>query len=172
MLKIDMDFSHITATLKKLPQSMQKEMLGKAVSAGASVVKKATLQRVPQGATGNLRKSVVVKKLRTRSPFLSAYTVKFAQGGRFKGYHSHLIEFGHFIWKRKRRGRGAALATGKKFEMVSTGRKTKPHPMLRPAFFTNRAKIIDAIAKRLSAEKIERDVLRKIRTRAKVVARR
>jgi HK97 gp10 family phage protein len=167
-----MDFRHITKTLEKLPLAMQKEMLGKAVSAGASVVKKAALSRVPMGKTGNLRKSLVVKRVRTTSPFLSVYEVKFAQGGRYKGYHAHLVEEGHIIWKRKKRGRGAALATGKKYEMVSTGKRTTPRPMLKPAFFTNRAKIIDTVGKRLSADKIERDVLRKIRTRERVTGRR
>jgi HK97 gp10 family phage protein len=171
MMKVEVDFAHIISTLNKLPEAMRREMLNKAVSAGASVVKKAALARVPQGKTGNLRKALVTKKVRVNSPHLAVYTVKFAQGGRYKGYHAHLVERGHVIWKRKKRGRGAALVSGKRYEMVSTGKRTAPRPMLRPAFFNNQGKILAAVKKRLSADKIERDVLRKIRTRARVTGR-
>lgn len=172
MLEISMDYSHIMQTLKDLPQAMQKEMLDKALKKGADIVKEATLAKLPHDKTGNLRKSLVYKKIKTQSPFLSVATVKFATGGQYKGYHAHLIEQGHYIWKRAKRGKGSVAATGKKYEMVSTGKRTPSRPMLKPAFYSNTQRALEAIGIRLSVKNIEREVLSKIRRREKLVGKR
>jgi len=172
MLDISMDFSHITKTLKALPQQMQKDMLDKATRAGSKIVRKATVSRLPKDKSGNLMKSLIISKVKTHSPFLSVMQVKFAQGGKYKGYHANLIEKGHVIWKRKKRGRGSVESSGKKYEMESTGKRTRPRPMLRPAFLTNKTNILREVQKSLGVENIERLVLKKIRTRARLPRRR
>jgi HK97 gp10 family phage protein len=146
-------------------------MLDKAVKAGAQVVQKAAKQKVPKGATGNLRKSLKVRNLRSRNPMLSVYAVTFSQKGNNKGYHAHLIEFGHRIFRRKNRGKGSVAATGQKYEMEPTGKKTKARPMLRPAFFSNTAKVTRKMAEKLSVTEMNRLILKKLNARARVRAK-
>jgi hypothetical protein len=172
MLKVAVDFRGVMKAYKELPEAIRKEMLDKAVRAGAGVVKKAALQRVPRGKSGNLRKSLGVKRIKTANPMLSVYSVQFRQGGQYKGYHAQLIEFGHRIWRRKKRGPGSVAATGKKYEMEPTGKSTKARPMLRPAFFSNRGRALDKVRDKLSVLEMNKTILRKLNARARVVSRR
>ena len=89
MLNITTDFRGVLSAYKELPEAIRKEMLDKAVKAGAQIVKKDTLKRVPRGRTGNLRKSLKVRSLKSRNPMLAVYETVFSQRGADKGHHAH-----------------------------------------------------------------------------------
>lgn len=64
--------------------------------------------------TGNLRKSIRLKKSKFED---GGYIVKATGGGGEKGYHAHLVEFGHVMF----------------IDGRPTGKRVPPHPFLRPA---------------------------------------
>lgn len=64
--------------------------------------------------TGNLRKSIRLKKSKFED---GGYIVKATGGGGEKGYHAHLVEFGHVMFVNGH----------------PTGKRVPPHPFLRPA---------------------------------------
>ena len=76
--------------------------------------------------THNLRNSI--RKSKSRYPN-GGYIVKASgsNGGKYKGYHAHLVEFGHVL-----------ITWGK-----ITGRRVKPHPFMRPAAEQGIKKAID-----------------------------
>jgi len=64
--------------------------------------------------TGNLRLSIKKRKSKFEN---GGYIVQASGKGKDKGYHAHLVEFGHVL-----------IAWGH-----ITGKRVAPHPFLRPA---------------------------------------
>jgi HK97 gp10 family phage protein len=171
MISIDMDFRHIMDTLDKLPESLRKDMLDDATKKAGRLVRDAAYRRAPRGRTGNLKKGLTVSAPRVKSRLLSVVRVRPNR----RGPHWHLVEFGHKIWRPKKAEKGQPTrkaVTPKGFRTVGvgmedTGRRTKRIPMLRPAFLTSRNKVLKLMLDELSAERIEKKVLARIRRTAK-----
>jgi len=118
--------------LNKLPERIQKNIVTGAIRAGAKPIVKEARALVPKD-TGTLKKSIGIKKRRSRDKNIVHFTVSpLAKKG---GWKAHFIEFGTYSkfdhpMKKQRTGK-----LGKKRAViVAKGGGIKPHPFMRPAF--------------------------------------
>jgi HK97 gp10 family phage protein len=120
--------------LKGLPKQLQHRYL-QAAHADAA---KPLIDRAQGNApykTGRLEESIgVIKPTLRKATEIGIVKVGPRRGGSYKGYHGHLIEFGHRIVTRKGKTVG----------------KTNPKPFMRPAFEQTKERIQDNIGKILS----------------------
>ncbi len=80
--------AELVAKMKKLPGETRKKVLAKAFKAGATAVKRIMKQEAPKGPTGNLKKAIVVKKMKGKG-------VAYAVRPKYSvAPHAHLVEFG------------------------------------------------------------------------------
>lgn len=79
----------LVAKLKQLPGETRKKVLTQALRKGALAVKKIMKAEAPKGPTGNLKKSIVIKKMKGKG---IAYVVRpsYAKSGSA----AHLVEYG------------------------------------------------------------------------------
>jgi HK97 gp10 family phage protein len=140
-----MDFSikitgldQINAVLKQLPENIGRRAANTAVRAAGMTIRKAIMARIPKGKTGNLAKSIKVKKQRDQQG-KTTYTVYSSAP------HAHLVEYGtapHIIVAGRKTNRKSTYETGKK--TLSDGSSifgtqinhpgAKAEPFFRPAF--------------------------------------
>jgi len=80
--------------LKRLPERVARNVLRGAVRKGAKVIEDEIRRRTPVGATGNLKASITQRGVRQVDKRTLTRQVGSFKGGKFKGYHAHLVEFG------------------------------------------------------------------------------
>lgn len=126
------------ADLERRMQSLSEDMANKiaraATAAGAAVIKKAAIQKVPRD-TGNLAKNIIAKRLpKSETELTSEHIVTVRKGRRTAkqkaaglrdGYYGQFVEFGTV--------------------------KMSPRPFLRPAFDNNKTQAVEAIKSRIEA---------------------
>lgn len=80
--------------LRTLPRNVQRNVVKRAVRAGAEVVA-ATAKEFAPVRTGNLREAIHVREVKTRSPWSVAFEVAVGEGD-FKGhqFYAAFIEYG------------------------------------------------------------------------------
>ncbi len=121
----------LDARLKKLPDVVQRRILGAATAAAARVVQKSAKSQAP-AKTGRLKKNIVVRTKRTRTGTVSRVTLRTKGKGTDpkNAYYGRFVEFGT--------------------------KKQAARPFLRPAFDSNVNQAIQTmrkkIAQRLEAE--------------------
>lgn len=122
----------IDAVLKGLPMQLQDRVLKNAHADAAKPLIDVAQSIVPY-RTGNLRASIGVERVNLkRTNEVGLIRVGPLRGGKRKGYHGHLIEFG---------------------KTNRDGSKTNPQPFMRPAFDQTKdlveSRITNSIAKKL-----------------------
>lgn len=131
----------LEARLALLPDKVNRKLSLKALKPAAAILKRQAKADAPQGPTGNLKRSIVVRSLRGMPPAVSVYpTYKIAP-------HKHLIEAGTKARTRKAiGGKFAYLEPNATPEMRSTGRVAKRE------FFSGAWKATKAIVERTALE--------------------
>jgi hypothetical protein len=102
----------IDQVLRGLPQQLTHQILGTAHADAAKPLISLASQKAPF-RTGNLSRSIGAKKSNLKKVgILGLVQVGPLRGGNKKGYHGHLIEYGHRLVKR---GRQIGYVIGKPF---------------------------------------------------------
>jgi len=109
--------------LKRLPERVARNVLRRATTKAAKVIEEEIRQRTPVGPTGNLKASITQKGVRQPNKQNLTRRVGAFKGGKFKGHHAHLIEFGTV--------------------------KMSPRPFIRPAFDTKKAEALKVMGEEL-----------------------
>ena len=151
MLKVEITgFKELSRRLKKLPEKIERKVLGQAANAGAAVVRKSARKRVPV-KTGFLKKNIMSRKKRGKFKGEVTYMV----GPSADAFYGQFIESGFIATGPKKAGVTVREARGR---ARKKGNKHYPaHPFLRPAFDGNRKQIIEAMRKRL-AKGIDKEI--------------
>ena len=147
----------VSECLKSLDLKDKKVRSGvrRALRRGGTRVKRGAKQKVGR-KTGNLKKSIISKNYKL-SVHVIASTGRTKKGDRLKGYHAHLVEYGHKGSSVKPVNRKALKIA----QLTRTGRVSKravfagkaeagpaaPHPFMRPALKEQEASIIADIKK-------------------------
>jgi HK97 gp10 family phage protein len=123
--------------LKGLPKQLTHRVLQAAHADAAKPLINAAQAYAPY-RTGKLERSIgAIKPSIHKATEIGIVKVGPRRGGSYKGYHGHLIEYGHRIVTRKGKTVG----------------RTSPKPFMEPAFNVTKAKveanIADSIAKKL-----------------------
>ena len=126
--------------LKGLSLTLSHRMVGSAIFKAAKPMED-TAKSLINVKTGNLRNSIG----RVRTPLRKANTIGEVKvgprvGGKYKGYHGHLVEFGT-----KNRPPGGWYA---RFPNAHTT-SSKPHPFMVPAERMTGAKVIGDVGRNL-----------------------
>ena len=148
--------------LRQLPLAIQQKAAQNMTSAGAQLIKREAKERCPV-ATGNLRDSIVSRKVSKGAQMPVRYWVTHSEGGRGKpnGWYAHIVEFGSF--KKPGGWDMPTKKTGRKKVMARQGRSgfwrvfgTKAHhpflppqPYMRKAFDEKWEKAVKLMGKRL-----------------------
>lgn len=148
----------VAECLKTLDAKDKKVRAGvrKALRRGGTRVKRSAKQKVGR-KTGNLKKSIISKNYKL-SVHVLASTGWTKKGDRLKGYHAHLVEYGHKGSTAKpispHRALRIALQTktgriSKKAYFVARAEAgpAAPHPFMRPALKEQEPSIIAEIQK-------------------------
>lgn len=146
-------FKELEANLKALPLRLARNVVARATYAGAVVVRDAARKNAPV-KTGKLRKSIRIKKKRSRRGSTEVIYTVFP-----KEYYGHIVEKGsgpHIIKVKTKK----ALGKYGKFGLIVKHPGAKAKPFLRPAFDDNIPRIIDAMQAKL-VQGIEREANRK-----------
>lgn len=126
--------AELSKKLKEMPVKLSKNGLRAAVNAGAEVIRKDAVSRVPVD-TGRLKKSIYKKQIREKSNnvqqtfFVGARNGKKYRATNKDAYYWRFLEFGTS--------------------------KLPAKPFLRPAFDTKKTQAVEAIAKKLK-ERIDK----------------
>ena len=144
--------------LKSLDKKNKKVWAGvrRALRRGGTRVKRSAKQKVGR-RTGNLKKSIISKNYKLSVHVLSS-TGRTKKGARLKGYHAHLVEYGHKGSTAKpispHRALRIALLTkrgrlSKKtvFAASAVAGPAEPHPFMRPALKEQEPSIVAEIRK-------------------------
>lgn len=119
-------------TLRNLVQALPNEKVEPVMMEGAKVIADAARSKAPQGATGNLKRSIKAKFLRQIGTYPRSAA---AAVDRKIAPHAHLIEFGTKPRMQKTTGRYTGIGPAR--------------PFFRPAVDTNVARIYTQIKDKL-----------------------
>lgn len=139
--------------LRGLPKELQHKILVNAHAAAARPMVRSAQSKINR-VTGRLQDSIGVIKSSTRQSAdrLGMVTIGPRRGGLYKGYHGHLIEYGH--WSRPRissiLGFGGVRLVRKD---VGKQRWVEAKPFMKPAF-TETVNIVSENAKEEIAKKL------------------
>lgn len=135
-------FAEIDRVLKGMPDQLTHQVLSSAHSDAAKpliILAKSTVRK----KSGNLSNSIGVKKTTlSKTNILGLVQVGPLRGSGKKGYHGHLIEYGHKI--RSKGGKLFGSALGKILGFV------RPYPFMQPSFNSTKNTIEQGIAESLS----------------------
>jgi HK97 gp10 family phage protein len=137
--------------LLALPDKIAKRILARSVYAGAAVVRKAAREKCPV-KTGKLRKSIKIKKRRSKDRREVVYSVFVGE------FYGRMVEYGtqsHRIKAKKGKVMGKDGRFGS--EVDHPGGSAKP--FLRPAFDSSTHQIIEAMKAKM-AEGIAKENLK------------
>lgn len=146
----------VAACLESIDKKDKKVRAGvrKALRRGGTRVKRSAKQKVGR-KTGNLKKSIISKNYKL-SVHVMASTGRTRKGDRLKGYHAHLVEYGHKgstvepisphralkIALLTKTGR---LSKRSRFAARAEAGPAAPHPFMRPALKEQEPSIIAEI---------------------------
>lgn len=106
-------YAEIDKVLRELPNQLQHKILSEAHAESARPLVDRAASKAPE-KTGNLSRSIGVKKFNVqKAAQVGLIQVGPLRGGMRKGYHGHLIEYGHKIVTRSGQTRG--FVKGKPF---------------------------------------------------------
>lgn len=124
----------IDELLKGLPEQLKHRILQDAHADAAKPLINSAESKVPV-KTGGLRRSIgAVKPSIKKAREIGLVKIGPRRGGRYEGYHGHLIEFGHRIVTKKGRIIGA----------------TRPNPFMEPAFNSTKDQVKSNIAESIA----------------------
>lgn len=158
-------FAELEAKLKELPQNIAKRASMTAMRRAATVMADQIRDNIPQGRTGNLRNSIVIKARSRNLTGLTDYAAVMRDGGSFRDAsaalraaraggsdgtrilvtvastapHAHLVEFG----------------TVERFWKTDSGKSTgvmPMHPYMRPAWDEKSPECLQIIKQELLVE--------------------
>lgn len=124
----------IDAVLKGLPKQLQHRVLVNAHTAAAKPLIRSAQSKVNR-VTGHLQDSIGVIKSSTKrsNDRLGMVTVGPRRGGSYKGFHGHLLEYGH--WSRPQIKTLLGFGGVKLVRKESKGQKwVEARPFMKPAF--------------------------------------
>lgn len=108
----------IDAVLRGLPKELQHKILSQAHADAAEPLVNTAQSIVPE-KTGNLQRSIGIKKFSVeKAGAIGLVQAGPLRGGQKKGFHGHLIEYGHRIVTRSGAEKG----------------RTTPKPFMKPAW--------------------------------------
>lgn len=135
----------LAQVLKSFPEKVSRNILSKAVYAGAIVVRDAARANAPV-KTGKLRKSIKIRSARSKRGSMEKIFRVYAAA-----YYGHMVERGTKAHKIKHIN-VKALKIGKAFAIeVDHPGIQSPRPFLRPALDENTINIIEAMRVKLKA---------------------
>jgi HK97 gp10 family phage protein len=143
-------FDELEKALGELPKSLRKGVLTRTLRAAAKPIRDEMVANVPQGPTGNLRKSIIVSPKRIGKRIKSKRSVFMFVGPDARlGPHAHLVEYG----TGPREVKNKKIMKGKdgKFYGQVVG-PMPPQPFVRPAWQRTRWKAFDIIKKEMWAQ--------------------
>jgi len=136
----------VVALAKQFPKELQGRVLEKATFNAALIVLRAAQNNVRKHkVTGALFASLARRKIKELKQ-TGAYIYSRKTSSHKGGFHAHLLEFGHRMVVRKKRGMFSAL------HQVG---HVPAFPFMRPALDDNAGKVVDHIAK-VSAKALKR----------------
>ena len=107
MVSVEIKMKDVMKKLNKLPEKVQKRVITGAVRASAKpIVQEA--KRLAPVKTGNLKKSIGITKIRSKSKTEVVFAVSPRKTAKYDGFYGRFVEFGT--------------------------RKMSPKPFLRPAY--------------------------------------
>lgn len=122
--------------LKRLPKELNHKVVGSAIFQSSKPLVSAAKARV-KSKTGNLKESIgAVRQTIKRATEIGEVRVGPRIGGKYKGYHGHLVEYGA-----KNRPPGGWYARFRNAHNTTS----KPHPFLKPAFDSTKGEVIKQI---------------------------
>lgn len=104
----------LLAALKELPQVAEKKVMNTGLSKGAARMRLYMRRRAPKGDTGELKKSIMVKRIRAR---FKGATNKYIVGLLTRQYYK-VLDVGRKGFRKKS---GVTYAGTEKFNSVGTG---------------------------------------------------
>lgn len=124
--------NEIDQVLKGLPNQINHRIMGAAHADAAKPIIPAAQSRI-RNKTGRLRDSIGTEKISVRksNQIGLVYVGPRRKRGK-KGFHGHLVEFGHRLVSSKKTGK-------RDLGFV------KPHPFMEPAFLQTKNEVIDNI---------------------------
>lgn len=103
-------YAEIDKLLRQLPDQLQHKILSEAHAIAARPLVDRAATKAPE-KTGNLSQSIGVKKFSVqKAAQIGLVQVGPLRGGGRKGYHAHLIEYGHRMITRSGESRGFVKA--------------------------------------------------------------
>ena len=133
--------SDLAAALRELPLRIGRNVLRRAVSSAAAVIRDEARQRAPV-LTGEMKRDIQIKRERVRTDVIALYSV-FVRAGK----KSRLAGKGRNVDKDSYYWRFVEFGTS----------KMAAHPFMRPAFETKKMAAVEAIKASLT-EGIPREV--------------
>lgn len=135
-------FEELYKELEQLPDNIKKNVAGKVVRSGSTVVLKDARRRAPRRTNqwegmkyknepGTLKKGIKVQRARKQPRWIVRDQIGFSN----KAWYGRLVELGHKLVRK-----------GKQIGFVS------PRPFLRPAFDNNVSNILTAMREKLAEE--------------------
>jgi len=116
--------------LRKLPEQIQNNVVVGAVRAGTKPIINEAKRLVPID-TGDLEKSIGANRRKTDEKTVVMFTVSPRRGGKYDGFHGHLVEFGT--------------------------KNMAAQPFMRPAYEKEGEKTIDA-TREYMAKRVEKEI--------------
>ena len=155
-------FKEFADGLRKLPENIGKNVLRRAVSAGATVVRvEARNNALAIKETGTLARSIYQKQIRELSgPKNQVFFVGARSGKQYKStgkkgaskdaYYARWVELGHFTRAPGGRLRGTGRGQANNAKLVQLVQSGHVHwvpakPFLRPAFDVKKEQAVDAM---------------------------
>ena len=121
MVSVEIKMKDVMKKLSKLPEKVQKRVVTGAVRASAKPIVQEAKRLVPV-KTGNLKKSIGITKIRSKSKTEVVFAVSPRKTAKYDGFYGRFVEFGHVL---KEKGKG------KKGKVIG---HAPPKPFLRPAY--------------------------------------
>lgn len=129
-------FKEVDELLKRLPKELNHKVVGSAIFQSTKPLVSSAKARV-KNKTGNLKESIgAVRQSIKRATEIGEVRVGPRIGGRYKGYHGHLVEYGA-----KDRPPGGWYARFANAHNTTS----KPHPFLKPAFEATKGEVMGQI---------------------------
>lgn len=147
----------LLASLKQLPQNIQKNVVRGAIRAGAASLVKEAKANVPVD-TGNLKKSIGIVAVKSKKPQYIQFKVTTRKGYGLKndGWYAHMVEFGT-LGKRDEPLSSETHRSLKAKEMAEKGFGSPAQPFMRPAYENKGEEAID-VAKEYMSKRIDKEI--------------
>ncbi|WP_306642595.1 HK97-gp10 family putative phage morphogenesis protein [Sanyastnella coralliicola] len=147
----------IQKLLQELPPALKKSVLISAQKKAAKPVVQQMIRNLDSSTksrSGNLKKSIGTKTLKDRGRETTSTITGPRVGGRFKGYHAHLIEHGTSAGERTSK-KGYFTFKGKGGKTIRVRMidhpGTKARPFAKPAIESKKEEVVQAFSFEIGA---------------------